>query len=198
VESSTRLGGFRALKKTPEAPHTTKVNYRKPSANQPRGTTRKFKNQVTRDSEALPSQIQIAAGAQSAETRTQLNTHALLYIRYTAQRSKRPRAAPSQTRCVETMKSTVTCVFLLKAAGSTGLTPHGLDRNLPLGPERLSGFFPVRTTAKRLPGQPHEVGAVSFVTTRTALSTSYVQRAHRRPRAAVSAAAAPPARRRSW
>jgi hypothetical protein len=28
VESSTRLGGFRALKKTTEAPHTTKVNYR--------------------------------------------------------------------------------------------------------------------------------------------------------------------------
>ena len=27
VESSTRLGGFRALKKTPEAPYTTKVNY---------------------------------------------------------------------------------------------------------------------------------------------------------------------------
>jgi hypothetical protein len=26
VESSTRLGGFRALKKTPEAPYTTKVN----------------------------------------------------------------------------------------------------------------------------------------------------------------------------
>jgi len=29
VESSTRLGSFRALKKTPEAPYTTKVNYRK-------------------------------------------------------------------------------------------------------------------------------------------------------------------------
>ena len=29
MESSTRLGGFRALKKTPEAPYTTKVNYRK-------------------------------------------------------------------------------------------------------------------------------------------------------------------------
>jgi hypothetical protein len=28
VESSTRLGGFRALKKTTEAPYTTKVNYR--------------------------------------------------------------------------------------------------------------------------------------------------------------------------
>jgi hypothetical protein len=27
VESSTRLGGFRALKKTPKAPYTTKVNY---------------------------------------------------------------------------------------------------------------------------------------------------------------------------
>ena len=27
VESSTRLAGFRALKKTPEAPYTTKVNY---------------------------------------------------------------------------------------------------------------------------------------------------------------------------
>jgi hypothetical protein len=26
VESSTRLGGFRALKKTPEAPYTTKVS----------------------------------------------------------------------------------------------------------------------------------------------------------------------------
>ena len=37
VESSTRLGGFRALKKTPEAPYTTKVNYRKPTS---RGTTR--------------------------------------------------------------------------------------------------------------------------------------------------------------
>ena len=29
VESSTRIGGFRALKKTPEAPCTTKVNNRK-------------------------------------------------------------------------------------------------------------------------------------------------------------------------
>ena len=28
VESSTRLGGFRALKNTTEAPYTTKVNYR--------------------------------------------------------------------------------------------------------------------------------------------------------------------------
>ena len=28
VESVTRLGGFRALKKTTEAPYTTKVNYR--------------------------------------------------------------------------------------------------------------------------------------------------------------------------
>jgi hypothetical protein len=28
VESSTRPGGFRALKKTTEAPDTTKVNYR--------------------------------------------------------------------------------------------------------------------------------------------------------------------------
>jgi hypothetical protein len=33
VESSTRLRGFRALaKKTPEAPYTTKVNYRKPTS----------------------------------------------------------------------------------------------------------------------------------------------------------------------
>ena len=36
VESSTRIGGFRALKKTPEAPYTTKVNYREPTS---RGTT---------------------------------------------------------------------------------------------------------------------------------------------------------------
>jgi hypothetical protein len=36
VESSTRLGGFRALKKTPEAPYTTKVNYRDHTS---RGTT---------------------------------------------------------------------------------------------------------------------------------------------------------------
>jgi len=36
VESSTRLGGFRALKKTTEAPYTTKVNYRKCTS---RGTT---------------------------------------------------------------------------------------------------------------------------------------------------------------
>ena len=28
VESSTRLGGFRALKTTTEAPYTSKVNYR--------------------------------------------------------------------------------------------------------------------------------------------------------------------------
>ena len=28
VESTTRLGGFRSLKKTTEAPYTTKVNYR--------------------------------------------------------------------------------------------------------------------------------------------------------------------------
>ena len=37
VESSTRLGGFRALKKTTEAPYTTKMNYRSPTS---RGTTR--------------------------------------------------------------------------------------------------------------------------------------------------------------
>ena len=37
VESSTRLGGFRALKKTTEAPYTTKVNYRDHTS---RGTTR--------------------------------------------------------------------------------------------------------------------------------------------------------------
>ena len=36
VESSTRLGGFKALKKTTEAPYTTKVNYRGPTS---RGTT---------------------------------------------------------------------------------------------------------------------------------------------------------------
>jgi hypothetical protein len=36
VESSTGLGGFRALKKTPEAPYTTKVNYRDHTS---RGTT---------------------------------------------------------------------------------------------------------------------------------------------------------------
>ena len=36
LESSTRLGGFRALKKTTEAPYTTKVNYREPTS---RGTT---------------------------------------------------------------------------------------------------------------------------------------------------------------
>jgi hypothetical protein len=35
VESSTRLGGFRALKKTPEAPYTIKVNNREPRS-QPR------------------------------------------------------------------------------------------------------------------------------------------------------------------
>jgi hypothetical protein len=37
LESSTRLGGFRALKKTQEAPYTTKVNYREAAS---RGTTR--------------------------------------------------------------------------------------------------------------------------------------------------------------
>jgi hypothetical protein len=36
VESSTRLGGFRALKKTTEAPYTTKVNYREHTS---RGTS---------------------------------------------------------------------------------------------------------------------------------------------------------------
>ena len=36
VESSTRLGGFRALKKTTEAPYTTKVNNRERT---PRGPT---------------------------------------------------------------------------------------------------------------------------------------------------------------
>ena len=36
MESSTRLGGFRALKKTTEAPYTTKVNYREHTS---RGTT---------------------------------------------------------------------------------------------------------------------------------------------------------------
>ena len=38
VESITSLGGFRALKKTPEAPYTTKVNYRDHTS---RGTTQK-------------------------------------------------------------------------------------------------------------------------------------------------------------
>jgi hypothetical protein len=38
LESSTRLGGFRALKKTTEAPYTTKVNYRMCTS---RGTTLK-------------------------------------------------------------------------------------------------------------------------------------------------------------
>ena len=38
VESSTRLDGFRALKKTLEAPYTTKVNYRGRTS---RGTTLK-------------------------------------------------------------------------------------------------------------------------------------------------------------
>lgn len=37
VESSTALGGFRVLKKTSEAPYTTKVNYRDRTS---RGTTR--------------------------------------------------------------------------------------------------------------------------------------------------------------
>ena len=37
VESSTALGGFRVLKKTSEAPYTTKVNYRDHTS---RGTTR--------------------------------------------------------------------------------------------------------------------------------------------------------------
>ena len=36
MESITRLGGFTALKKTPEAPYTTKVNYRGRTS---RGTT---------------------------------------------------------------------------------------------------------------------------------------------------------------
>ena len=36
MESSTRLDGFRALKKTLEAPYTTKVNYRGRTS---RGTT---------------------------------------------------------------------------------------------------------------------------------------------------------------
>jgi hypothetical protein len=36
VESITRLGGFRALKKTTEAPYTTKVNNREHTS---RGTT---------------------------------------------------------------------------------------------------------------------------------------------------------------
>ena len=48
VESSTRLGGFRALKKTTEAPYTTKVNNRIHTS---RGTTR-VSLRVTR---ALPS-----------------------------------------------------------------------------------------------------------------------------------------------
>jgi hypothetical protein len=40
VESSTRLGGFRALKKTTDAPYTTKVNYRKHTSRAcSRGTT---------------------------------------------------------------------------------------------------------------------------------------------------------------
>ena len=36
VESSKALGGFRVLKKTSEAPYTTKVNYRELTS---RGTT---------------------------------------------------------------------------------------------------------------------------------------------------------------
>ena len=43
VESSTRLGGFRALKKTTEAPYTTKVNYRKhTTAVEPPKTTKRY------------------------------------------------------------------------------------------------------------------------------------------------------------
>ena len=78
------------------------------------------------------------------------------------QRSKRPLAAPSHTRCVETMKSTVTC--RLEAAG-IGAWPKLTQRHLPFEAERLSGCLPVRSTAKSLQGQPHQVGgvAVSFV-----------------------------------
>ena len=39
VESSTSLGGFRVLKKTLEAPYTTKVNYRELTS---RGTTLRY------------------------------------------------------------------------------------------------------------------------------------------------------------
>ena len=35
VESSTVLGGFRVLKRTSEAPYTTKVNYRDPTSRGP-------------------------------------------------------------------------------------------------------------------------------------------------------------------
>ena len=41
--SSTRLGGFRALKKTTEAPYTTKVNNRGRTS---RGTTRKYNPRI--------------------------------------------------------------------------------------------------------------------------------------------------------
>ena len=44
AESSTRLGGFRALRKTTEAPYTTKVNYREPTS---RGTTPSSSTLVT-------------------------------------------------------------------------------------------------------------------------------------------------------
>ena len=43
VESSTRLGGFRALKKTTVAPYTTKVNYRSRTS---RGPTRECRVRV--------------------------------------------------------------------------------------------------------------------------------------------------------
>ena len=44
VESSTRLGGFRALQKTTEAPYTTKVNNRSPTS---RGPTPRIESTTT-------------------------------------------------------------------------------------------------------------------------------------------------------
>ena len=96
------------------------------------------------------------------------------------------------------MKSTVTC--RLEAAG-IGAWPKLTQRHLPLGPEaeRLSGCLPARSTAKSLQGQPHQDGGSSEFRRRhhDAFQPAASRRAHLRPRAALSAAAVPPARRGS-
>ena len=96
------------------------------------------------------------------------------------------------------MKSTVTC--RLEAAG-IGAWPKLTQRHHPLGPEaeRLSGCLPARSTAKSLQGQPHQDGGSGEFRRRhhDAFQSAASRRAHLRPRAALSAAAAPPARRGS-
>jgi hypothetical protein len=68
LESSTRLDGFRALKKTPEAPYTTKVNYREHTSRGPTlgSDALREKHDTDSDTDAIPTLIQLLVEGVSA------------------------------------------------------------------------------------------------------------------------------------